>query len=346
MAQINRRRFGIAVVAAGAMAFGLTGGPAQAQDAASFFEGKTVKIIVGYGPGGGFDTYARMIAPHLEKALGTTVIVENRPGGGGLTALNQIVRDSAGGTEIMLVHGEAAVLAQVANSPGVQFDLTKVNFLGRVQSEPRIILVSEKSPYRTMADLQASDRPIKFAAGGRLDGLGDVATTACEALSLKCQLITGYKGSKEASLAAIRGEADGIMITESSGAKISKGGKLLPIAILDRDKGELFPDAPTVFEAAKMSDDKAWWIDFRSGIAKVGRTLVTGPEVPDDRIEYLREKIKGVLTDPAVVAEGAKIGRDVRYEAPAETVKFIKGVLGSLKGEQLAAVQKVLLEKY
>jgi hypothetical protein len=73
---------------------------------------------------------------------------------------------------------------------------------------------------------------------------------------------------------------------------------------------------------------------------------VTGPDVPEDRVEYLREKIKAVLTDPAVMEEGAKTKRDVRYEAPAATVKFVKEVLGSLEGEQLAAVRHVLLEKY
>lgn len=346
MQEINRRKFGIALAAAGAMAVGLAAGPAQAQDAMSFFKGKTVKVIVPYGPGGGFDTYARMLAPHLEKSMGTTVIVENRPGGGGLTALNKMFREGKDGTEIMLIHGEAAVLAQVVEKEGVTFDLTKINFLGRVQSEPRVILVSEKSPYRSLKDLLSSDRPIKFAAGGRLDGLGDVTTTTCEALGLNCKLITGYKGSKEAALAAIRGEADGITITQSSGNKLAKGGKMLAVATLDRQRAKLFPDVPTVFEQAKMSAEKAWWIDFRSGIAKVGRTLVTGPGVPQDQVDYLRGKIKGVLTDPAVVAEGAKIKRDILYEAPAETVKFIKEVLGSLEGEQLAAVRKVLLEKF
>ncbi|MDP2621424.1 MAG: tripartite tricarboxylate transporter substrate-binding protein [Hyphomicrobiales bacterium] len=346
MTTINRRNAGIAIAAALAMGFGLAAGSAKAQDAASFFEGKTIKIIVGYGPGGGFDSYARMLAPHLEKSFGTTVIVENRPGGGGLSALNQLVRDSDGGAEIMLLHGEAAVLAQVVEKEGVTFDLTKVNFLGRVQSEPRVILVSANSPYRSLKDLLASDRPIKFAAGGRTDGIGDVTTTLCEGLGLNCQLITGYKGSKEASLAAISGEADAMTITESSSKSISQGGKMIPVGTLDQERGALFPDLPTVFEQVDLPDDKAWWIEFRSGIAKIGRTLVTGPDVPEDRVEYLREKIKAVLTDPAVMEEGAKTKRDVRYEAPAATVKFVKEVLGSLEGEQLAAVRHVLLEKY
>ena len=113
---------------------------ADMSDAANFYKGKTIKLVVGYGPGGGFDTYARLIAPHLEKAMGATVIVENRPGGG-LTALNQIVRAKADGLRLMLAHGEAAVLAQLIDKPGVRFDLTKVTWLGRVRWGAAIALV-------------------------------------------------------------------------------------------------------------------------------------------------------------------------------------------------------------
>src|ERR671939_487380 len=81
-----------------AASLGLVISPAAAQETEeSFFKGKTVKIVVGYGPGGGYDVYARMIAPYIGKALGATVIVENQPGAGGLTALNRLYTASPDG---------------------------------------------------------------------------------------------------------------------------------------------------------------------------------------------------------------------------------------------------------
>src|SRR5215203_5772083 len=85
--------------------------PAGAQDAGMPLKGETVRIYVGFSPGGGYDAYARMLAPHFEKKTGATVVVENRPGGGGLTALNQLVRAKADGTNMMMLNGEGAIMA-------------------------------------------------------------------------------------------------------------------------------------------------------------------------------------------------------------------------------------------
>src|SRR5713226_3341765 len=84
---------------------------AAAENGAQFLQGKTVRIVVGYAPGGGYDAYARMLAPHLQSKLGTTVIVENRPGGGGLNALATLMREPGDGLHILLLNGEAAVLS-------------------------------------------------------------------------------------------------------------------------------------------------------------------------------------------------------------------------------------------
>src|ERR1700733_13707986 len=87
---------------------------ARAQDAErAYFGGKTVRLIVGYGPGGGYDAYARMIAPYLTHDLGASVVVENQPGAGGLTALNNLYVASPDGLQIMIVNGSGAGLAQL-----------------------------------------------------------------------------------------------------------------------------------------------------------------------------------------------------------------------------------------
>src|SRR5258706_13448773 len=91
---------------------------ARAQGAEeAFYKGKTVKMIVGYGPGGGYDVYARMLAPHLSKVLGATVVVENQPGAGGLNALDKLYAAPPDGLQLMLANGTPAAMPQLPAEP-------------------------------------------------------------------------------------------------------------------------------------------------------------------------------------------------------------------------------------
>ena len=127
----------------------LGGASASAQDAAAFYKGKTIKFLVGYGAGGGYDAYARMLAPHLSKALDATVIVQNQPGAGGLVALNSLYSAAGDGLQMMIVNGTAAGLSQLIADPNVCYDLTKAGALGIVASSPWIWVAALKSPLNT-----------------------------------------------------------------------------------------------------------------------------------------------------------------------------------------------------
>ena len=119
----NIRRIGAAMLALACLL--PIAARAQSSEAA-FFKGKTVRVIVGYGAGGGFDLYARMIAPYLGKALGANVIVENQPGAGGIGALNRMMTAPPDGLQIMLVNGMAAAFGQFIEQQGVRYDLAKL----------------------------------------------------------------------------------------------------------------------------------------------------------------------------------------------------------------------------
>ncbi len=182
-----------------AVTLGLAGSSStRAQDSGeAFYAGKTLRLVVGYGAGGGYDAYARLLAPHLKARL-NVVVVENRPGGGGLTALNQVAAGKADGLTLMIIDGQAAALGQLLDQPGVRFDLNRLTWLGRVVAEPRILLWSARSPFRTMADGINAPRPLKWAASGKTDSIADVIAFASEALGLNSKIIIGYKGSRGA----------------------------------------------------------------------------------------------------------------------------------------------------
>ena len=126
------------------------------------------------------------------------------------------------GLTFQMLNGEAAILSQLTGKPGVAYDMTKVSILARVEEEPHFMLVNPKMPNDLKAII-ASGKKVKFSAGSRTDNLGDYAAVLCEALKMNCQIITGYKGSKGASLAMFNGEADALTISESSGAALRLG---------------------------------------------------------------------------------------------------------------------------
>ena len=137
---LTRRQF----VAAGAGV--LLSAPAivRAQSsAADFYRGKTVRLLVGSPPGGGYDIYARLVTPALATKLGATVLVENKGGNGGLAALGTLMVRPADGLTIMCGSAEAAILSQMLERPGVSWDVTKLNWLAKMASAPKLWFVGK-----------------------------------------------------------------------------------------------------------------------------------------------------------------------------------------------------------
>lgn len=335
------------LAAALAVVLGLAGAaPAAAETAADFYKGKVVKLVVGYGPGGGYDLYARMLAPHLAQRLGATVVVENRPGGGGMVAISQLAAERGDGLTLVLANLEAAALGQLLDSEGIRFDVTELPVVARVVSEPKVVLLGSGAPFASVADLQAAGRPIKWAGGGKTDGIADNVAVFSRALGLNSRIIIGYKGSKEAALAAVRGEADGLVASTGSARPLVAAGELRAVAVLARQRSALLPEVPTVFEAAALDADAGWWIDQRARLTDLGRTLIVAPGTPLDRLAFLREAARQVLSDPAVLAEADATKRPIDYAAPEAIEAMIAETVGGLDAAEIGQLRDVILNRY
>jgi tripartite-type tricarboxylate transporter receptor subunit TctC len=319
--------------------------PSESADPAEFFNNSVIKLVVGYAPGGGYDTLARLIAPWLARETGATVIVDNRPGGGGLVALNQVVRARPDGLTLMLVNGRAAILSQILQLEGAGFDLMQAPCLARVDARPNVIQLSNRSRFRTLSDLIKSDAPIKWAAGSKIDNLADPVALLSETLVLRSEIIIGYKGSKEAALAAMRGEVDGIMISDTSASK-SQDEILHVVAVLDRHRSTFLPDAPTLEEVVSLSPEQRWWFDFEFALAHIGRFLLTTPGAPPDRVEFLAECFRKILTNPVFLAEAKQQKLFIEHAPGAVLRDLLNTVAGSLTEDDLSRVRTVILTKY
>lgn len=320
-------------------------GQARAQDAGAFLKGETVRFYVGFSPGGGYDSYARMLAPHFEKATGAIVVVENRPGGMGNTALNQLVRGKPDGLTMMMLNGEAAIIAQLTGGAGVAFDMAKVNVYGRVTDEQHLLVVRPGLP-DSLKDIVAAGGKIKLAATGRPDNMADYSAVMCEALQMNCQIVTGYKGSKECGLAVMNGEVDAITISEGSGVEYAQGGRAKVIAAIGDRRSDLAPNAPLLQEIFQLAPERRWSLDFRLAAKAYGRAIVGPPGVPPERLAHLQKVWRDILDNPEVKAEGARTNRPLNYAEPAKLQQTAKELIEALPPDKRKDINEVLLKKF
>lgn len=320
--------------------------PAHGADAAGFYKGKTITFVTPGSAGGGYDTYMRTIIPYLEKKTGATAVPVNQPGGGHLLAVNRTYDAKPDGLTILLADGEATLVGQLLKVPGARYDLLKMNWLGRINGEKRLLLFTKKSPVNTFEALLKHGKPLKFGITGKTDSVGMATAFAAHALKIPVTLVTGYKGSREFVRAALQGEVDAIVLSESSSKRFSKGGRLIPGVTLSRGRSALFPDTPTIYEATKLSKEQAWWFDYHEAFAEVGRALVTTPGVPAERVAYLRKVFDEILHDKTLLAEMEKRRRPISYASAEDLEKSVKAVLQSVSGEKKKQVEHVLLEEF
>jgi tripartite-type tricarboxylate transporter receptor subunit TctC len=308
-------------IAAGLAIFAAPALPAAADEAeqAAYFRGKTIRFVVGTAPGGGYDSYARLLAPHLAKALDATVVVENQPGAGGLTALDRIYAAPPDGLQIIIVNGASASLSQLLGDAAVRYDLANLGYLATVAASPWLWLVNPASPWQSAGDALAAHTKIRWSAVGPIDGLSDGADFTCEALKLDCQVIMGYGASNDAALAVARGEMDSLYVSDTSANNYVKSGQTRAIAVMGRKRSRFFPEITTVFEQIKLTDSQAWWFDLHSSIENLGRILCVPPSMPADRLAFLQGAVKKMLADPGLIADGEKSQRYIDYVGPEET---------------------------
>jgi len=338
------RRIAVLSLAAGWVVSASSG---QAQETEkAFYAGKTVRMIVGSGTGGGYDIFSRLIAPYLAKTLGTTVIVENQPGAGGLSALNRLYAAPPDGLQLMLISGIASTLSQLVEQGEVRYDLSKVGHLGIVSASPWMWLGGQQSPIRTAADALKPGVQLSWGASGQIDGTADGAAITCTVLKLNCKVIGGYRGTAEIALAIERKEMDALYVSDTSANLYVKSGQSRPVATMARTKSRFFPDAPSIFDAVKLTPEQEWWFDFRSTLDALGRVLITTPGVAADRLAFLQEAVRTMVRDPALLAEAEKTQRYIDYRDPAASLAAIERVIKAPTAAQRAEIKHIVLSKY
>jgi tripartite-type tricarboxylate transporter receptor subunit TctC len=288
----------------------------------------------------------RALIPHLEKKLGARMLPANEPGAGGLIAVNRTVNAPPDGLTILLVGGETLVTAQLYDAPGVNYDVRKLPWLARVSSEAKVALLGPKSPYASVADLVKSVTPVTWAGSSKIDGNTDFTAIMAHALGMKSKMIVGYKGTGDMNLAIQRGEVDGRVVSEESAALYGPSNGMRVVAVLARTRVEQFPDAPTLFESAKLAPAQARLIDWRASIAGLGRLMVVTPGTPPERVDLLQKTLAEIIRDPAFVAEAKKLSLSANHAGADEVRATVEQAMTLLDKAGLAEIRQIALDRY
>lgn len=292
-------------------------------DCAAFYDGKTLKIIVPYKPGGGFDAYARALAPALEKQLdGAKVTVENMPGAGGLIGANAVFKAAGDGTTLGLINYPGAVFAEQTGKEGSSIKNDEWTFLARVAAVNPLVYTSKKSGIDSAEKLVGAKEKVVFGIGGVGSDAFYATRVLGEALGFPYQIIAGYPGSGEADAALLAGEVEASVNSVDSALQTVEGGKATAVLFVSNEPSEDLPDVPTVRDVGDEKQRET--LESLAAIYDLERLLVASPGVPEDRAECLGESITSALEDPALVDELKAAGRTLNPLNREETMGLVE----------------------
>ena len=297
-------RFKLAVLVV-LLAHGMAGGARAADD---FFKGKTITFIVPTAPGGGYDTYSRLIARHIGRFLPgePNVVPQNLPGAAGIRAANFIYNIAPkDGTAIGMVD-QAVYLDYVLGTAGLNADPARFNWVGRLLSNSAVLYAWHTARVQKIEDVFSHELIVSTSGtASRLNW-----TVLNNVVGTKFKIITGYKGTTDSRLAMIRGEVEALSqpwsVLKLESEQFLKNKQINLLLQSGIGKNPDLPDVPRMVDLAKTEDDRALLALFASP-SEIGRSVVAPPSVPPDRVAALRQAFMAVMRDPAVLEEIRKL---------------------------------------
>jgi tripartite-type tricarboxylate transporter receptor subunit TctC len=335
----------------GAAVIGLvivTGLVAAAQE--PFYKGKTVRIVVGFTAGGGFDTYSRTIARHMTRHIpgNPTIIVENMPGAGSRISANYLYK-IAKPDGLTIGHFIGGVLlGQVLGQQGIEFDARKFEYIGAPVNEHPVCALTKASGITSVEKWMAAGTPVKMGGVSPGSSNPDNVTRAIKAsLGLPIQIVTGYKGTAEIRLAAEGGEVAGacwgwgsLQATWRKG--LDAGEVQVVLQVAPKPHREL-PNVPLAINFAKTEEARRLLEAAIHNDSVLVRTYTLPPGTPKDRVQILRKAFQETLRDPALLAEAQKAKLEIDPVAGEEIERTVAGLF-KLDPAMIAKLRIILLE--
>jgi tripartite-type tricarboxylate transporter receptor subunit TctC len=337
------------VLAAAALSLIALATPAPAQTVEEFYRSKRLTLTVGYGPGGGYDVFARLAARHMGKYLpgNPQIIVQNMPGAGSLIATNYLYSVAPkDGTAFGLIARDMPMLGLLGHNDKVLFDPRRFTWLGsssNFSDDAYVMIVRNDAPVKSIAEMRLPGGPV-MVLGGTADGAtgGDVPRILQDALGLNMKLVLGYRDSAAVFLAMERGEVSG-RTTDLSAIQSSRpawlkpgGGYRLLVQFARHTRHPDYPDVPTARELATTASGRTLIEFTETPLLTMARPFAAPPGVPEDRAQALRTAFLAAHNDRQFLDEAARVGV---YISPVSA----EDMIGSI--EQMSRASPDLIEQ-
>ena len=271
---------------------------------AASVRGERVTLIVPNSAGGLMARYARMIAPFIAKhAEADEVRVRIMTGGGNIRGTNYLWFADPDGTTIGFTSIPSLILAQLSGSEAVQFDTTKLVYLGRAATEPRVLVVGEHSGIEDAAALTRLSRPFVYPSQGTDEDFYSMVVLA-NALGMELKLIMGYDGNPDTAMAVIRGDGDGQITSWRASLGVIESGDERPILTLGSERYPAYPDVPTATEVSLPESRDA--VQAITNMLDMHRGFFGPPNLDAEATAELRSAISAALADPELIAESER----------------------------------------
>lgn len=303
--------------------------PASADQVSDFFGGKSLSLITGFPPGGGYDSYIRVLARHYGKYIPghPSMIPSNMPGAGSLTAANYTYVKAVNDGTALAMFASSAVMEPMLGNKAATFDAAKFSWIGSMSQQVTYCGVWQSPTSARTFDEMMTKRTI-FGAGGPAAITFQHPTILKNVLGANVQVIPGYPGSRDLNLAMHRGEVDGVCGLDASSIRSQwpddvRSGQLKLVIQMGNKKSDEFGDIPSVFDYAKTDEQRAVFeVLFKQLL--LGRPLAGPPGMPTERLRALREALVATMKDRDFLADAEKVGLEIDPASAQEVDDLLK----------------------
>jgi tripartite-type tricarboxylate transporter receptor subunit TctC len=303
--------------------------PVRADAVADFYKGKTVSLIAGFPPGGGYDTYARVLARHYGRFIPgqPNVVASNMPGAGSLSAANHIYGKAVPDGLTLGMFASSAAMEPLLGNKAALFDVTKFSWIGSMSNDVAFCGVWQGPGVAATFDEMATKQTI-FGGGAPAAITYQHPMVVKNVLGRNIRVIPGYAGTRDINLAMQRGEVNGTCGLFASSIKSSfnedvKAGRLKIVVQMGNKKSDEFGAVPSVFDYAKTDLDRSV-LDVHFRQLLLGRPWAGPPGIPADRLKALRDALTATMKDKDFLAEAEKAGLDIDPASPEDVEALLK----------------------
>lgn len=299
---LNRLRLGVATLGAVMLFASLTGATVRADPVADFYHGKTLTIVVGSAPGGGYDLNARVFSHFLGRHIPgqPEVLVQNMPGASSMIAANYVYNLAPKDGTVIATVQRPIPFARLFNQSGVRFDVNKMNWLGSTTSETGVVVAWASAPQKTAQDLLKA--PMIVGGVGPATDSELFAHALNNLVGTKFVIVRGYPGQSDTLLAMERGEIQGLANLSWSDVAAVRPDWISQhkIRVLLQLGLRKAPDLPNVPLALDLARDPMRKHIFQTilEMKEVGRPYFAPPGLPSDRLQALRAAFMATMDDP------------------------------------------------